>query len=149
MQWPLRHRGVNHLAQRGVHGWIQTRCRRWNLLHDPRTDFIGCAAIEWSSSCQSFETHHAERKHIGCRRHWSPLELFGRHVVQCALGSDCFGAHKVRDAEVDDLYGIVFQNEDIAGFNVSVNKIALVCSLKTATYLTNDVDRPLDSEVLR
>ena len=78
------------------------------------------------------------------------LHLLGRHIADGALEPKAgVGAGEVRNAEVDDLYRIVGQHENVAGLEVAVNQPALVGGLQAPAGLGDDLDGPVHGQTLR
>ena len=85
--------------------------------------------VEWRFAGDQFEQQHADGKNVGSRIHPRRVDLLWRHVLKAThhlpwprqfLHSD------LRDPEINNLGGSVFQDHDIGGLDVAVGHVALM-----------------------
>src|SRR5215831_5877852 len=98
-------------------------------MNDLEQRGTGVLAFKRKSVGQHLVQQYTGRKDVGSQINVSTMDLLGRHVLDTS--HQLAGArHVVRsdagNSEIDELDGFVFQQHDIAGFDVSVNDALLM-----------------------
>ena len=136
---------LHHLAKGAAGGGIELGGGRRVLMEDCLNDVIGSGAIERLVARERLVTDYAEREKIGGRSGLLGQQLLGGHVVQRALhGSLAVTGGQVGYAEIDQLDRVVFQDEDVAGFDIAVNQSSFVRGVQAPASLGDDVGGSLD-----
>ena len=140
----LGQRLVDDLADGGVHGRIKVRDGRRRVAQNGLSQILLARDAKGVPPREHLVSHHRQRELVGERRRLFALNLFRRHVQQRALeagGRTVIG--QVGDAEVDDLYRIILQNEQIARLQIAMNQVMLVRRLEAPACLRQHLNGTL------
>src|SRR2546427_2819817 len=101
---------------------------------------LGNAPFKRAPPGERFIADHAQREDVRQRRNRLQLDLLRRHVGERTLAARAAPRiDDVGDTEVDDLYRVVFHDEDVAGLEIAVHQAALVRGVESAAGLEEDV----------
>ena len=109
-------------------------------------NFVHSRTLKGMAAGECFIADHAQRKNVGRRRQGLELNLLGRHIEKRPLlRASCVRVGKVSDAEINNLYRIIFHHKYVARLQVAMNQASFVRRLKAAAALRNNFDGALDS----